>query len=56
MVQPGELGSVRWPPGWEGSSGENGHVYVYAESQTITVLLIGHTPTQNRKFRKRNRQ
>lgn len=30
-----------------GGCGENGFVYVCAESETITVRLIGHTPTQN---------
>ena len=46
----GTLFSVIRQPGWEGSLGENGYVYILmAESlcyspETITMLLIGYTP------------
>ena len=42
-----------WQPGWEGSLGENGYTYMYAEfprcsPKTITTLmLIGYAPIQN---------
>ena len=41
-----------WQPGWEGSLGENGCMFMMAESlycppETITTLLIGYTPVQN---------
>ena len=57
-VAHGILLSALWQPGWEGSLGENGHVYVYmAESPhylpgTTATLLISYTPIQNKKFEK----
>ena len=47
-----------WQPGWKGSLGEKGYMYIYmAESlcyspETITTLLINYTPKQNKKFKK----
>ena len=49
-ITQGTLLSVMWQPGWEGTLGENGYVYMYmAESlccppETMTALLIGYTP------------
>ena len=51
-----ELLNVMWNPGWEGNLGENGYMCIYkAESllclsETIIILLISCTPTQNLKF------
>ena len=51
-VAHGILLSAMWQPGWEGSLGENGHVYMYmAESlhyspETTATLLISYTPIQ----------
>ena len=47
-----------WQPGWERSLGENGYVYMYAESlyclpETI-ALLISYTPIGNKKLKKKN--
>ena len=48
-----------WHPGWEGSLGENGYIYIrMAESlrcspETITALFIGYTPIQNLKVQKK---
>ena len=45
-----------WQPGWEGSLGEKGCPYQYMAkflgrlSESITALLISHTPIQNKKF------
>ena len=44
-----------WQPGWEGSWGRRDTLISMAESlhcwlDSITTLLIGHTPIQNRKF------
>ena len=52
----GTLFSVMWQPGWLG--GEWIHTYM-TESPchspvTITPLLFGHTPTQNKKLRFQN--
>ena len=56
LYSTGVLLSVMWWPGWEGSLGENGDIYIYthmyiymAESlfcplETITTLLIGYSP------------
>ena len=46
-----------WWPGWEGSLGENGYMCL-AESlcptpETIVTLLIGYTPIQNKKLKKK---
>ena len=55
----GTLLDVMWQPGWEGSLGENGYMYIHvypkAESlccspETITAFLIGYTPKLNKKF------
>ena len=43
-----------WQPGWEGCLGENGYMYmdesICCPFKTITTLLDGHTPIQNKKF------
>ena len=49
--------SVMWQPVREGSLRENGYSMCMAESlccppETITTLLIGYTPIQNKKFLK----
>ena len=46
-----------WQPGSEGRSWENGYIYSMAESlhcspETITTLLNGYIPIQNKKFKK----
>ena len=51
----GTLLSVMWQPGWEGSSGRMATCTRTAESlycspETITTLLTGHTPVQNKQF------
>ena len=46
--------SVMWQPGWEGSLGENGYMYMYGwvfAIQLKLTLLIGYTPTQNKKIK-----
>ena len=44
--------SVMWQPGWEQSLGENGYMYMCesfsCSAETITTLLIGYTPKQNK--------
>ena len=47
-------------PGWEGSLGENGYMYTYGWVPSLFTwklsqhcLLIGYTPIQNKKFRKK---
>ena len=45
-------------PGWEAGLGKDGYMYIYiymAESllhspETVTTLLIGYTPVQNKKY------
>ena len=44
-----------WQPGWERSLGEDGYMYMYdsilySPSKTITTLLIGYNPIQNKKL------
>ena len=44
-------------PGWEGSLGENGYMYMYGwvpfcSSGTITTLLINHTPIKIKSLKK----
>ena len=44
-----------WQPAWERSLGENGYMcmydsILYCPSKTITTLLIGYTPIQNKKL------
>ena len=43
-----------WQPGWEGSLGESGYVYVWLSPfsllESITTLLIIYTPIQNKQF------
>ena len=61
----GTLLSVLWQPRWKGSLGKKGYMCVYihicvAESlccspETITTLLIGYTPIQNKKFLKKKK-
>ena len=51
----GNLFNVMWQPGWEGSLGENGYLCMYGWSfpyspDTMTTLLIGYSPIQNKKF------
>ena len=48
--------NVMWQAGWEGSFRENGYVYIcMVESlccppKTVTTLLTGPTPVENKKF------
>ena len=48
-----------WQPRWEGGLSENEYIYIYmAESlhcslETITILLTGYTPKENKKFFKK---
>ena len=55
---PGTLPHVMWQPGWEGSLGEDGYMYIHtAESlcctpETTTALLTGYTLIKNKKFKK----
>ena len=42
-----------------GELGENGYMYMYDEAlhrspETITTLLTGYTPVQNKKFKNKN--
>ena len=50
----GSLFHVMWQPGWEGSLGENGYMYMaqslHCPLETITTLLIGYTLIQNKNF------
>ena len=43
-IAQGTLFNVMWQPGWEGSLGENGYMYIYMaeslHSETVTILLI----------------
>ena len=46
-----------WQPGWEGSLGENGYMYIIQRTEslcclpeTITALLTGCTPIEDKKF------
>ena len=53
----GALLNVMWQPGREGSGGGMDKCMCIAESlhclsKTITTLLIGYTPIQNKKFKK----
>ena len=48
-IAQGALFNVMWQPGWEGRVGENGYMYIMAESfccllETIITLLIGYSP------------
>ena len=51
--------NVMWQSGWEGSFRENGYMYIYGWvpslvlPETITTLLIGYTPIQNIKLKKK---
>ena len=49
-----EMFIVTWQPGWEGNLGKNGYMVVslLCPSETITTLLIGYTPIQNKKIKK----
>ena len=57
----GTLLNVMWQPGWRGSLERNWiHAYRMAVSlcgspETITVLLIGYLPIQNKKFKNNNK-
>ena len=47
-----------WQPGWEGSLGENGYMYMYGSvpscpPENITTLLKDYTPIYNKKFKKK---
>ena len=49
-----------WQPGWEGNLGENEYMYMLAEPlhcspESITTLLTGYTPIQNKKFNIKNK-
>ena len=41
-----------WQPGWEGSLGENGYIYMYG---WVPLLLIGYSPKQNKKLKKKKK-
>ena len=49
----GTLLNAMWQPGGEGSLGDSG--YMYTPPETVTVLLIGYTPIQNKKVKKINK-
>ena len=54
-IAQGTLLSVMWQPGWEGVWGRMDTGICMAESlpcspETITTLLIGYTPIQNKKL------
>ena len=47
-----------WQPGWEGSLGENGYMFMYGwvlccPPEATTTLLIGYTPIKNKKLKKK---
>ena len=51
----GTLLNVKWRPGCQCGLGENGYMYMLADSlycspETITALLIGYNPIQNKVF------
>ena len=50
----GTLLNVMCQPGWQWGLGENGYMCMLADSsmltETITALLIGYTPIQNKVF------
>ena len=63
-----ELLSVMWQPGGEGSLGDSAYAYKYTihtcicmveslhcSPETIIALLIGYTPIQNNKFKKKEK-
>ena len=55
LYSTGTLLSVLWQPGWEGSLGRTDACICMAGSlhcspETITTLLIGYTPIQNKKL------
>ena len=58
-ITHGTLLDVVWQPGWEGSWGGRVYTCIYmAEAlccspQTITALLIGCTPIQNKELKKK---
>ena len=46
-----------WQPGWEGSLGENGYMYMYGWVPLLfTWLLISYTTIQNKQTNKKNPQ
>ena len=61
LTEQGTLFNVTWHPGWKGSLGENGYKYIYGEylrcpPATITTLLIGYTPIQNKKSKLKKKE
>ena len=57
-IAQGTLLNVMWQPGWEGSLGRMDTCICMAESlhwspETITTLLTGYTPIQNKKFKRK---
>ena len=55
----GTLLNIMWQPGWEERLGENGHMYMYAESlhcspETVTTLFVKwlYPNTKERVFKK----
>ena len=55
----GTLLNVTWQPGWEGSLGENGYVFMYGWvpsclPETITTLIISYTPIQSKKLKNKS--
>ena len=54
LYSHGTLLNVTWHPGGEGSWGRMDTCICVAESpETITTLLIGYTPIQNKKFKRK---
>ena len=49
----GTLLSVMWQPGWAGSLGDNGYMYMYDCSLETITLLISYNPIENKKFLKK---
>jgi len=53
-IASGTLLSVMWQPGWEGSLGENGYMYMYAWVPLVFAWNyhnIVNTPIQSKKFK-----
>ena len=49
--------NLMWQPGRKWDLGENGYMYVYDWApKTITTLLTGYTPIQNKKLKKKKKQ
>ena len=61
LIAQGTLFNVTWQPGWKGSLGENGYMYICMAEflpccpKIITILLISYTPIQNEKLKKKKK-